>query len=165
MSDPIRLFVYGTLKPGEWAFESLCGGQVMAMAPAIAAGRLYHLPQGYPALSLETGWVQGVVLSLPITLLAAIDHFEGYDPHQGEQSEYQRQWRPIYHPDHTPFASAWLYTMTQDQIQALGGEWLPQGIWSHSQGLTGSKSNHIPTLQFLEKPGSVGGCHGQEVSR
>lgn len=133
MPESTRLFVYGTLKPGEWAFNQFCQDQVITMDPAIAVGRLYHLSLGYPALSLETGWVQGVVLSLPITLLAAIDHFEGYDPHHTQQSEYQRQWQPIYHPDHSPFASAWLYTMARDRIQALGGEWLPRGVWSQSQ--------------------------------
>ncbi|MBU6228376.1 MAG: gamma-glutamylcyclotransferase [Cyanobacteria bacterium REEB459] len=134
MSEATRLFVYGTLKPGEWGFEQWCAGRVTALAPAIALGRLYHLALGYPALCLEPGWVQGVVLSLPTTLLATLDSFEGYDPHQAQQSEYQRQWQPIYHCDLTPFTWAWLYTMTQDRIQALGGEWLPQGIWSQSQG-------------------------------
>jgi gamma-glutamylcyclotransferase (GGCT)/AIG2-like uncharacterized protein YtfP len=44
----VPLFVYGTLKPGHWAFDQFCQGQVLALTPALVRGRLYHLCLGYP---------------------------------------------------------------------------------------------------------------------
>ncbi len=126
----LSLFVYGTLKPGQWAFEQFCQGQVLASAPALVRGRLYHLSLGYPALSLEPGWAQGVLLTLAWPeSLAAIDEFEEYDPQEPDQSPYQRHWQPVCHPDRRPFGQAWVYTMEPDRIQRLGGEWLPEGVW------------------------------------
>lgn len=126
----LPLFVYGTLKPGQWAFDQFCQGQVLALAPALVRGRLYHLCLGYPALSLEPGWVQGVLLTLARPeSLAAIDDFEEYDPQAPDQSPYQRRWQPVYHLDRRPFSQAWLYTMAPDRIQRLEGEWLPEGVW------------------------------------
>jgi gamma-glutamylcyclotransferase (GGCT)/AIG2-like uncharacterized protein YtfP len=43
------LFVYGTLKPGFENHRRYCAGSEHA-GPAWAEGRLYPLPQGYPAL-------------------------------------------------------------------------------------------------------------------
>lgn len=47
----LRVFVYGTLKRGFHNHERLCQSAV-ACIPATAWGRLYHLPAGYPALSI-----------------------------------------------------------------------------------------------------------------
>ena len=126
----LPLFVYGTLKPGQWAFDQFCQGQVITMIPALTQGRLYHLSLGYPALSLEAGWVQGVLLILASQEhLAAIDSFEEYDPQCPDQSPYQRRWQPVYRLDRSPLSQAWVYTMASGRIQRFNGEWLPAGIW------------------------------------
>jgi|694.fasta_scaffold04116_15 gamma-glutamylcyclotransferase (GGCT)/AIG2-like uncharacterized protein YtfP len=126
----VPLFVYGTLKPGHWAFDQFCQGQVLALTPALVRGRLYHLCLGYPALSLEPGWVEGVLLTLARSeSLTAIDDFEEYDSQCPDQSQYQRRWQPVYNLDRTHLSWAWVYTMAPDLIQCLGGEWLPAGIW------------------------------------
>lgn len=47
----VSLFVYGTLKKGHPAHESLCRGAV-EIEEAIVRGSLFDLPAGYPALSV-----------------------------------------------------------------------------------------------------------------
>jgi gamma-glutamylcyclotransferase (GGCT)/AIG2-like uncharacterized protein YtfP len=128
-----QVFVYGTLKPGERAFERFCAAYVVEMVAAIAPGRLYHLPLGYPALTLESGWVQGVLLTFATAaVLTPLDAFEEYYPDRLQDSEYQRLRQRIYGLDYTPLSEAWVYTMTKTRVDALGGQWLPQGFWSET---------------------------------
>lgn len=52
----LRVFVYGTLKRGHRNHDRYCVG-VVAVEPACLAGRLYHLPQGYPMLVIPAAQV------------------------------------------------------------------------------------------------------------
>ncbi|WOD37807.1 gamma-glutamylcyclotransferase family protein [Nodosilinea sp. E11] len=134
MDDRCRLFVYGTLKPGERAFAQLCEPFVIATQVAQTQGRLYHLPLGYPAMTLESGWVQGALLTFPnIDCLGPIDAFEEYYPDRPQDSEYNRHQHPIYDSQQQPLGAAWIYTMERDRIADLGGQWLPQGYWSETK--------------------------------
>ncbi|NJL49685.1 MAG: gamma-glutamylcyclotransferase [Leptolyngbyaceae cyanobacterium SM2_5_2] len=126
-----QLFVYGTLKPGERAFQPLCQAYVVGRVDAISPGRLYHLPLGYPALTLEAGWVQGVLLTLSTsTILPQLDEFEDYYPNHPQDSQYQRLYRWVYRLDRTPLAQAWIYVMAKDRVDQLRGQWLPRGVWT-----------------------------------
>lgn len=125
------LFVYGTLKPGERAFGELCQPFAIATQPAQAQGRLYHLPLGYPAMTLESGWVQGVLLTFANSApLGRLDAFEDYYPDRPADSEYQRQRQLVYDLRHQPLGFAWVYVMSTDRVIALGGRWVPGGEWS-----------------------------------
>jgi len=131
-----HLFVYGTLKPGERAFAQLCQPFVVATQVAQTQGRLYHLPPGYPAMTPEAGWVQGVLLTFAnADGLSQIDAFEEYYPDRPHESEYQRRLRPIYDVNQRPLVSAWVYTMAPEHVVALEGQWLPHGYWSETQAL------------------------------
>lgn len=44
----ITLFVYGTLKRGQWNHDRFCR-QAVDVRPAVIIGRLYQLPYGFPA--------------------------------------------------------------------------------------------------------------------
>lgn len=126
-----HVFVYGTLKPGERAFDSFCKPYVLDIQPAITVGRLYALSQGYPAMTLEQGWVQGVLLSFEEdSALEAMDEFEDYIPSQPEESLYQRIQIPVFKPDRQPLGLAWVYIMDWRQVQMFGGEYLADGCWS-----------------------------------
>ena len=126
-----QVFVYGTLKPGERAFSRFCEPYVVDKQTVMTPGRIYHLPLGYPALTLEEGWVQGVLLTLSNpTALVKLDEFEAFYPDHPQDSEYQRIWHPIYATDQTPLTHAWVYAMTKEQVDTLGGTWLPEGSWS-----------------------------------
>jgi gamma-glutamylcyclotransferase (GGCT)/AIG2-like uncharacterized protein YtfP len=126
-----HLFVYGTLKPGQRYYEAMCAPYVVEQRDAIASGRLYDLPLGYPAMTLEEGWVVGVRLSFTDgAVLARLDEFEDYYPNlPAEASEYQRLERPLFAPDGSSLGMAWAYVMQPQRVQQVKGIWLPEGCW------------------------------------
>lgn len=139
-----HIFVYGTLKPGQQFFEAMCAPYVKAAAAAIAPGRLYDLPAGYPALTLEPGWVWGWRLSFcDPAALTQLDAFEDCNPARPEAGEYQRLIRPIYQPPQgepvpsaaelAPLGTAWVYVMSLPRVVQMGGRWLPAGRWPAGQ--------------------------------
>ncbi len=141
------LFVYGTLQPGEAYYPVYCAPYLLRQAPARVIGRLYHLPVGYPAMTVGESRVQGTLLWLrPESwpgAIAALDEFEGCDP-KGDPgtSPYQRQLQPAYTPEGTPLGLAWVYTMAPERVRAGAGIWLPEGTWSRAQWPTISPDHH-----------------------
>lgn len=131
LNQVLHVFAYGTLKPGEQYFGEFCEAYVQQYQTAIAPGRLYHFPAlGYPAMTLESGWVQGVLFTFDTTaVLDLLDELEDYFPDRPEDSEYQRIRHPIYTPEQVPLVEAWVYVMTRQQVEARGGQWLPAGDW------------------------------------
>lgn len=81
MDWPARVFVYGTLQPGQPAWPLLEPELAGPPVPASVAGTLYDTGLGYPALRLAegTGRVPGYVLPLasPRRTLPALDRYEG----------------------------------------------------------------------------------------
>ena len=56
----LKVFVYGTLKPGQVNFARYCGGdRMLATLPAQVHGKLFELSLGYPAMTLGDTWVKG----------------------------------------------------------------------------------------------------------
>lgn len=137
-SDLISLFVYGTLKPGFAPYESLCGQYPHTVQPAIASGRLYHLPFGYPAMTLESGIVQGYCLTFrDAGILTVLDDYEQHDwqavlrlcPDHPWGNDYERSRLSITEPAGSCLGEAWAYVMTIEKIQRLQGRWIPEGNW------------------------------------
>ncbi|MFB6276352.1 MAG: gamma-glutamylcyclotransferase [Halothece sp.] len=127
----MRVFVYGTLKPGEANFERYCGGKVSKVTPAYTFGHLYALPVGYPAMTTGDTEVSGVLLTFSDEqLLADIDGLEDYDPKRpAEDNLYQREWLTLYAPSGESLGKAWGYRMAFWRVQQLGGIFLPSGCW------------------------------------
>lgn len=77
-SWPDRLFVYGTLQPGERAWH-LLAPLVGAVSPATGRGRLYDTGRGFPALLPGDDPVPGRVVTLrdPAAALPGLDAYEG----------------------------------------------------------------------------------------
>ncbi len=60
----LRVFVYGSLKPGYWNYQRYCAKKIVEEQPALTRGELYHLKLvGYPAMTEGDRLVQGFVLS------------------------------------------------------------------------------------------------------
>jgi gamma-glutamylcyclotransferase (GGCT)/AIG2-like uncharacterized protein YtfP len=76
---PDRLFVYGTLRPGDTAWPRLAGHTFGRPARAKLTGALYDTGRGYPALCGGDGLVPGwsVRLRSPSVALAELDSYEG----------------------------------------------------------------------------------------
>lgn len=136
----LRIFVYGTLKPGEVAYDQFFAGQVVEAKDAIAPGLLYDLPVGYPAMTPGEGWVSGCLLIFPkVTLLPSLDAFEDYSPDCPEDSLYTRQSIPIFSPDQSPLGTAWAYLMSPERIAQQQGVFIPSGTWSGRLGEAGHR--------------------------
>lgn len=128
----LKVFVYGTLKPGESNYQYYCAAKVVEIQEAIAYGKLFALPLGYPAAIFPENYlVRGYVLSfLDPTVLAALDELEDHHPDTSSQNDYQRHQVEVYTLKLEPLAKAWTYSMSQQKIAAYGGVFLKDGWWS-----------------------------------
>lgn len=146
MDINLDFFVYGTLKPGE-ANHWVCAPYIANIQAAIALGRLYRLPFGYPAMTTEEeGIVQGYLCSFTEPQIVSIlDEFEQHDPHQFEQvapgqifdaNQYCRKLLTLYTPKRSPLGCAWGYVMTHEQIRRLSGQLVPEGNWNSQHNVS-----------------------------
>lgn len=128
----LTVFAYGTLKPGESGFEYYCKPYIIQAEPAYSLGTLFHLPQGYPAMTEGNRPVSGVLLHLRDEgAIAHIDTFEEYDPTRPDiDNLYVRQHREIFSMNHAPLGIAWIYLMTPERVKTLGGVLVESGTWS-----------------------------------
>ena len=137
----IRVFVYGTLKPGEENYSRYCAGKLAANTgdnfgnqplPAYALGELFNLPVGYPGMAVGSNPVYGYLLSFrESTILGELDELEDYVPDRPpSQNLYNRRHIEVFHPQGQGLGSAWAYLMSLDNIERLNGVLLTNGWWS-----------------------------------
>lgn len=127
----IDVFVYGTLKPGEFNYIRYCLGRTIREHPAIVRGELYSLSLGYPAMTEGSQWVKGVILSFTdATLLEDLDRLEDYQPNREPSlNQYQRRRLQTYTLDQKPLCEAWAYLMSPGVIRSFNGVLIPDGNW------------------------------------
>ncbi|AFY48258.1 hypothetical protein Nos7524_2416 [Nostoc sp. PCC 7524] len=140
ISGRVRVFVYGTLKPGEANYQKYCAGKVIAAQRAMTLGKLFALPMGYPAMTIGEEVVQGYLLSFASSgILAVLDELEDYHPTRPMSANlYNRQHMEIYNLLGSSLDWAWVYLMNPELVHKLGGIFLPDGWWSGC-GLGGSR--------------------------
>jgi gamma-glutamylcyclotransferase (GGCT)/AIG2-like uncharacterized protein YtfP len=116
-----RLFVYGTLKPGQSRWPALAPF-VDPLEPVVAAeveGRLWATPWGWPALTPGTGPVRGVLVTLrPDRVedaLARLDEIEGVDTGLFERVAAKTSAGTV--------CSIYLWPKGTDGFTLLDGEW------------------------------------------
>jgi gamma-glutamylcyclotransferase (GGCT)/AIG2-like uncharacterized protein YtfP len=128
----LKVFVYGTLKPGECNYQRYCAGFVVGAQPAVARGLLFALPVGYPAMTPGEGSVHGVLLSFANpAILRHLDELENYAPHLPDsQNEYDRQQIEVFNPALQSLGLVWAYLMTPERVRRIGGVPIPAGVWS-----------------------------------
>lgn len=127
----LKIFVYGTLKPGESNYRYYCDGKVIDTQFAYTLGCLYNLPFGYPAMTPGEQKVQGFLLTFTDK-----NHLESLDSLEGcvagrpiDDFSYYRELVKIYNPQGVYLAEAWAYFMTTAQVKMCGGQWEASGIW------------------------------------
>ena len=130
----LRLFVYGTLKPDESAYPHYCEPYVTTAQTACMRGELFHLPQGYPAMTSGDRWITGALLRFhQEDAIARIDEFEDYDPTRPAAANlYERVVQPVFSTTHQPLGAAWVYLMSAQRVQTLGGVRVASGEWSQA---------------------------------
>jgi gamma-glutamylcyclotransferase (GGCT)/AIG2-like uncharacterized protein YtfP len=141
MTELLRVFVYGTLKPGESNYEAYCAGQVVESQEAIAYGELFDLPFDYPAMTTGDRPIYGYLLSFSDpAVLKDLDELEGYSPDGAlEENEYIRDQIEVFSLDGQSLESAWVYLMNLQQAIQLGGVLLVDGKWT---GKNNAASHH-----------------------
>ncbi|WP_298921271.1 gamma-glutamylcyclotransferase [uncultured Nostoc sp.] len=140
-SDLVRVFVYGTLKPGEANYKKYCADKIIDVKRAFVQGKLFALPMGYPAMTLGNTQVYGYLLSFSnLRILNELDMLENYQPtRQPSENLYNRQIIEVYQLQSLSLGWAWVYLMTLDQVNQLGGFLQPDGWWTGC-GLTAKYS-------------------------
>lgn len=132
----LKVFVYGTLKPGESNYPKYCQEKMIDAAPAIIWGELFHLKKrGYPGLSKGNHKVYGILLTFPDHhILSDLDQLEDYQPERSPQdNEYQREEAEIFDLNLQSLGHAYVYFMLKERIKALEGIPLPDGQWTVRQ--------------------------------
>ncbi|MEH2155661.1 gamma-glutamylcyclotransferase family protein [Nostoc sp.] len=132
LSDLARVFVYGTLKPGEANYKRYCTDKVVDVKRAFVQGKLFALPMDYPAMTLGDSQVYGYLLSFSNPkILNELDVLEDYQPNrQMPENLYNRQIIEVYEPQSLSYSWAWVYLMTLQQVDQLGGFLQADGWWS-----------------------------------
>lgn len=127
----LKVFVYGTLKPGGSNYQRYCAGKVVEETSAIAHGKLFALKLGYPAMTTGDGKVHGFLLSFADSaVLLNLDELEDYDQERkAAQNLYNRHEIQTYDLDARSLGTAWVYLMTPEQVRRYGGVALPCGCW------------------------------------
>lgn len=131
----LKVFVYGTLKPGEINYKRYCLGKVVKQIKVWTKGQLYHLPYlGYPGMvSCKTGRVEGYLLLFnQANMLNILDELEDYHPRRSPwQNEYNRHPISVYWWDTQPeITQAWAYSMSIEQVQQRNGVLIASGWWN-----------------------------------
>jgi gamma-glutamylcyclotransferase (GGCT)/AIG2-like uncharacterized protein YtfP len=133
-SPLLRVFVYGTLKPGEMYYQKYFAGKVVSATRAIALGELFDLPMGYPAMTSGSNPVYGYLLcSVDIDILTELDELEDYIPTRPESDNlYNRRIIEIYDAtqEDKSLGLAWVYLMTEHLVYQLGGVIQSDGWWT-----------------------------------
>lgn len=158
-NDSLRVFVYGTLKPGGRYWRRLCAGRVKGCFPAWIQGQLFDLPVGYPAVVASEdadAVVHGFVLRFAPAegeeVLQDLDDLEGYDPTDPESPDneyrrfpclaYPRELTPeeqafpkvrAYRMEDAPAAprQCWAYFMQADVAASLRATPIGKPSWNH----------------------------------
>ena len=137
MAEFVKVFVYGTLKPGECNYEAYCAGHVAEVQQAVAHGELFDLPFDYPALDYPAMTqgdrpVYGYLLSFAnASILSDLDELEDYSPDRSDdQNEYVRQEIEVFSLEEQPLGIAWVYLMSTERAIGMGGILLPDGKWT-----------------------------------
>ena len=131
-SGLLRVFVYGTLKPGEANYEFYCASDVVEAKKAWVRGELYSLPQGYPAMTTGNDKVYGYLLSFNNSeVLSSLDELEDYQPQRPSKDNlYNRTQVEIFDLENNSLGLAWAYLMSFMIILQLKGTPQSDGWWS-----------------------------------
>jgi gamma-glutamylcyclotransferase (GGCT)/AIG2-like uncharacterized protein YtfP len=127
----MRVFVYGTLKPGQANYARYCGDRILHSLPAQVRGKVFHLSLGYPGMTSGDTWVRGYLLQFADEYaLADLDQLEDYQPQRPEaQNEYQRREVEVFEQGGRSLGFAWAYFMTLQKVQRYDGKWIASGEW------------------------------------
>jgi gamma-glutamylcyclotransferase (GGCT)/AIG2-like uncharacterized protein YtfP len=127
-----KVFVYGTLRPGQSNYRWLLAGHTDQEQPATAPGiALFGASIPYAIPSPGARAVGSLITITPACyddVLTDLDRLEGYRPHRPDRSHYVRVTRTVIAADATPH-TAWIYLAGPNAIHPRmrripGDDWL-----------------------------------------
>lgn len=127
-TEPLPLFIYGTLLPGQSNFGTFLEDRILRCEPAVTEGLLYYIREGdYPYVIPGSGCVKGALVVLaPQTrdqTLRDLDQLEDYDPSNEKESLYLRR-KTLITLKSGERRQAWIYYWNGP---SCAGELLPEG--------------------------------------
>jgi gamma-glutamylcyclotransferase (GGCT)/AIG2-like uncharacterized protein YtfP len=136
----VKIFTYGTLKPGEENYPRYCEGRVKNYQSAFTLGNLFDLPQGYPAMTSGNQRVYGYLLEFgDAEALSSLDELEDYHPAREESENlYYRVKQEIFLASEVrekfpqpqiSLGLAWVYLMTESRVRQMRGKIVVGGCW------------------------------------
>jgi gamma-glutamylcyclotransferase (GGCT)/AIG2-like uncharacterized protein YtfP len=127
----LRVFVYGTLKPGQFNYQAYCSDLTTTIQPAKLRGQLFDLSVGYPGMIAGKDWVKGYLLSFKnAAVLADLDRLEDYQSDRpSHKNEYQREWVEVFDEEERTQGFAWAYFMSLEKVEQYEGIWVANGDW------------------------------------
>ncbi len=130
----LKLFVYGTLKPGEINYKIYCQNLVIEQQLALAKGIIFDLPLGYPATIEGESWVEGYLLTFKDkSILNTLDRLEDYQENRSpSENEYYRKLIKVYNPKKIQIGQAWGYFMSLKKVKKFKGIKIVSGCWNSS---------------------------------
>ena len=144
-NDENRVFVYGTLKPGEDNFGHFCYGKYLSMVDAYTYGDIYDLPLGFPAMVESKNKAYGVVYEfVDKETTKQIDILEGYNEDLPYENNlyYKKQIR-VFNKEGKNLGLAWAYFMNINRVLACGGHLVKDGNWSRSTPFDQNKHQQL----------------------
>jgi gamma-glutamylcyclotransferase (GGCT)/AIG2-like uncharacterized protein YtfP len=137
VTELLRVFVYGTLKPEEENHDFYCKAWMVEAREAFMYGQLYDLPFGYPAMTVGRSPVYGFILSFADpNVLIQLDQLEEYDPSRPiDQNEYIRVAAEAFDLHYQPLGQVWVYQMAPELVQRANGILLTNGKWTSRVGM------------------------------
>jgi len=124
----IRVFVYGTLRPGQSHHNRIVSGCKVIVTPAWTYGELYDLGWGFPAMTAGENEVYGDLLEFDDPgILRRIDRLEGFGGKDHVNNFYCRREVQIFIEGQELIA--WAYFLSKTQILEHHGKVITSGIW------------------------------------
>ncbi|OYQ64360.1 hypothetical protein B9G53_12135 [Pseudanabaena sp. SR411] len=130
-----NVFVYGTLKPNEANYAEYCAGKAITQQQAIAYGKLFALPMGYPAMTVGNAQVHGYLLSFPdASILESLDELEDYQSDRASHENlYNRRLIEVFDLQGEALGMAWAYFMELAQVTKFAGMAQHDGLWTQTK--------------------------------
>lgn len=128
----LPVFVYGSLRPGSIHYDRLLKGKTVSETPARVRGSLYtHVSLPWPCLIPGGDVVKGELIHIATDVydkvMAALDDWEDYDPHDKPGSLYLRKVVTAMTADGRE-EQAWCYFWNGSEREL--GERVEDGDWS-----------------------------------
>lgn len=128
--EKIKVFVYGTLMQG-FCNHWLIKDHIKDIKVGQVSAKLYHLPEGYPAITLGEGIVAGELLTLdkPNEALIKLDELEYYHEECSDHNLYERVEVMVTTGSGTERAYCYVWPEKNRHYLTTAAIFVPEGDW------------------------------------